>query len=228
MYHHLTIKVLPHKNKMIISFSEETINLNDDGLYIFFTDSFLENLSLKGDLLKKTITYKFVLNNHERTLICPLIKNAIYDIEVIWPAFKLPFRKYPICIYLYAVILYLSSNLSMRKVCVKTRKIFGIEGFCHSTLSRSLKKLSFITDQIDRVVHQHEASDINEPNEDNKSSQSSLRVNPSTQKHFDPFRNEQHHKLRTLLNPILDPCQTAPFSNHINVLFYKKYEKFLL
>lgn len=228
MYYHLTIKVLPHINKMIISFSEETFNLNDDDLFVFFTDSFLENLSLKGDLLKKTIMYKYILNNRERTLVCPLIKNVMGDIEVIWPAFKLPFRKYPICVYLYAVILYLSSNLSMRKVCTKVRKIFGLTGFCHSTLSRSLKKLSFIADQIGRVLHQHEISDIHEPNQDHKSSLSSLRVNPSIQKHFNPFRNEQHLKLRTLLNPILDSCQSAPFSNHINVLFYKKYEKFLL
>lgn len=98
---------------MIISFSEETINLNDDDLNILFADSFLDNLSLKGDLLKKTITYKYILNNHERTLVCPLIKNVTGDLEAIWPGFKLPFRKYPVCVYLYAVILYLSSDLSM-------------------------------------------------------------------------------------------------------------------
>ena len=79
---------------------------------------------------------------------------------VICPSIKLPNRKYPVYVYIYAVILYLSSGLSMRKVALKVRTKFGLENFSHSTLSRVLNKLSLNAEEIAMLS---DADDFEEP-----------------------------------------------------------------
>jgi len=60
------------------------------------------------------------------------------------PAFLVPGRPYPLCVYLYAIDLY-SSNTErgQRWAAGETRKHFGLETFSHTTLGRALKR--FIT-----------------------------------------------------------------------------------
>jgi len=209
---------------MIITFFDEAINHKNDGLYSVFNETFLAELSSQGFLLKKTITYKLSVNNYERNLICPLIRTESGNVTVIWPAFKLPFRKYPAYVYLYAVILYLSSDLSMRKVCTKVRKTFGIDGFCHSTLSRTLKKLSLEAEKLEDIANPQSNTASNSIEANPRSE----RQNSFIRKHFSATRNEAHQKLQIILTSILNLSQTIPLSNQLNMRFYKKYAVFLL
>lgn len=61
---------------------------------------------------------------------------------LLWPAGLVRCRKYPLAVYLFAVSIYLNSDLSMRKVAVLTRKQFGLQNFSHSTISRTLGSLA--------------------------------------------------------------------------------------
>ena len=121
----------------------EKINILNDSFYCTFSDEMLKKLSASGLIRRKKVSYKFFLNNREFKLECPMIKDPHHKNLVIWPAIKLPYRKYPVYVYLYASALYLSSNLSMRSVAAKVRKIFGLDKFSHSTLCRSLKRLFY-------------------------------------------------------------------------------------
>ena len=106
--------------------------------------SYLETLRSNGLFSDKYKEYKISYNYHDYILKCPIIKTSINSDEtsVLLPSFKLPRRKYPVFVYLYAVTLYLYSEISMRKVAALVCKRFGLKNFSHSTISRSLKKLT--------------------------------------------------------------------------------------
>jgi hypothetical protein len=61
---------------------------------------------------------------------------------LIVPEFMKPKRPYPIYVYIYAIMLY-SSNPAMgqRKAAKRTREVFGLQTFSHTTLGRAMKKL---------------------------------------------------------------------------------------
>lgn len=68
-------------------------------------------------------------------------------VGIIFPAFKHPYRKYPVFVYLYAVVLYLAGE-SMRKAARKTAEKFGVPKFSHSTVSRALEALTLKIDEL--------------------------------------------------------------------------------
>ena len=82
-----------------------------------------------------------MLHYHEITIECPILLMKDGSYLIVWPSFKLPYRPYPIFVYLYAVALYLSSGESQRKTAAKTSKVFGMETFDHSTICRFLTKI---------------------------------------------------------------------------------------
>jgi hypothetical protein len=149
---------------MIITLTSHEINIDIDNFSCNLESEVLNKLVSENLSRKKTASYKLFINNRELRLVCPLLKNEQSKNVVIWPSFKLPFRKYPVYVYLYAVALYLSSDLSMRNTASFVRNAFGLDKFSHSTISRALKKLSTIVDTLSDIISGH----VNNNEEDKK------------------------------------------------------------
>ena len=86
---------------MIVTLMLEKINIPGDSFYCTFSNETLEKLSASGLMRRQKISYKLYLNNRELQLECPMIKNTHQKNAVIWPAIKLPYRKYPVYVYLF-------------------------------------------------------------------------------------------------------------------------------
>lgn len=198
---------------MIITVTPEKINIQNENYHCTFSTETLEKLSSGGLTRKKVVTYKLYINHRELQLQCPLLKHPHHKNIVLWPADKLPYRKYPVYVYLYAVALYLSSDMSMRSVAAEVKKSFGLDGFSHSTLCRTLKKLKEMPEVLfliaDRTVEDEEPSLV-------------------VRKAWDPFRQEQYRLLLHRLAPVLDDIQTIGYSNLLNYRYFNKTQRFLL
>jgi len=109
-----------------------------------------EKFREEGLIDKKKRTYRMVLHHREIQVECPVLMDGNRAVGVVMPAFKLPYRAYPCYVYLYAVALYLTGD-SMRKAAGKVRKKFGIPGFSHSTISRTLSILLLKADLLSAV-----------------------------------------------------------------------------
>jgi hypothetical protein len=128
---------------MILTLQTPLFNLNKQTspkILTFSEDELQEYLSM-GAAIKRMKQYTFVLHYHTITIECPILSMKDGSYRIVWPSFKLPYRPYPIFVYLYAAILYLSSGESQRKTAARTAKIFGLETFDHSTISRFLPKI---------------------------------------------------------------------------------------
>ena len=116
-------------------------------------------LKQEGIILNKMWVYRLELNHLDIQIECPVIMNEDKrPICVIMPAFKLPYRRYPGYVYLYAVVIHLM-GLSMRKAAVEVRKKFGIEKFSHSTISRVLAALLLNAESLSQICTQETAYD---------------------------------------------------------------------
>lgn len=194
---------------MIVTVTPEKINIQNDNYHCTFSDETLERLSSGGLTRRCKVTYKLFINHRELQLECPLLKHPQHKNIVLWPAIKLPYRKYPVYVYLYAVALYLSTDLSMRSVVAEVRKIFGLDGFSHSTLCRTLKKLGEMPGDFSFMAI------IEKP---------PLVV----RKGWDPARQEQYRLLLGRLSPVLDNLQTIAYSSLLNYRHFNNTQKFLL
>lgn len=198
---------------MIVTVTPEKINIQNDNYHCTFGDETLEKLSSGGLTRRRKVTYKLFINHRELQLECPLLKHPQHKNIVLWPADKLPYRKYPVYVYLYAVALYLSTNLSMRSAAAEVKKTFGLDGFSHSTLCRTLKKLkesSFELSLITSVISKDEEPPL------------------VMRKSWDPARQEQHRLLLCRLAPVLDSLQTIAYSSLLNYRHFNNTQKFLL
>ncbi|WP_066636794.1 hypothetical protein [Desulfolucanica intricata] len=130
------------KDKLIITLIDTKININSSGFYCNLGQDLLDKLQSCSLLRRKSLVYKLFINSHEKQLICPMLKFPEKKNVVLWPSIKLPYRKYPVYVYIYAAALYLTSKISMREAALKVRQKFRLESFSHSTLSRILRKLS--------------------------------------------------------------------------------------
>lgn len=198
---------------MIVTVTPEKINIQNDNYHCTFSNETLEKLSSGGLTRRRKVTYKLFINHRELQLECPLLKHPQHKNIVLWPADKLPYRKYPVYVYLYAVALYLSTNLSMRSAAAEVKKTFGLDGFSHSTLCRTLKKLkesSFELSLITSVISKDEEPPL------------------VMRKSWDPARREQYRLLLYHFAPVLDSLQTIAYSSLLNYRHFNNTQKFLL
>jgi hypothetical protein len=197
---------------MIVTLTLEKINIKKDDYRCTFSVETLNKLSSAGLIRKRKKIYKLQINNRELQLECPLLKHPNENV-VLWPASKVPYRKYPVYIYLFAVALYLSNDLSMRSVAAKVRQQFGLAKFSHSTLCRALQKLK---EKIPELVS---LTDINTAAE-------TPPIIP--RKNWSPSRQEQYRRLLNILAPVLNKSKTICYSSLLNYRCYNKTMKFLL
>jgi len=106
-----------------------------------------EKFRQAGIVAKKKRLYRMVLHYRDIQVECPVQLDGKKPISIIFPAFKLPYRKYPVFVYLYAVALYLTGK-SMRKAARETAEKFGVPKFSHSTVSRTLDALTLKVDEL--------------------------------------------------------------------------------
>ncbi len=199
---------------MIVTVTPEKINIQNDNYHCTFSTETLGKLSLGSLKRRRWVTYKLYINHRELQLQCPLLKHPQQKNIVLWPADKLPYRKYPVYVYLYAAALYLSSDMSMRSVAAEIKKTFGLTGFSHSTLCRTLKKLRGIVPELSLIADTVEDE-----------VPSSLLV---VRKGWEPARQEQYRLLLHRLAPVLDNLQTVYYSSLLNYRYFNKTQKFLL
>ncbi len=109
-----------------------------------------EKLRQAGVVAKKKRIYRMVLHYRDIQVECPVQLDGKKPVGIIIPAFKLPYRKYPVFVYLYAVALYLAGE-SMRKTARKTAEKFGVPKFSHSTVSRTLDALTLKLDELTAI-----------------------------------------------------------------------------
>jgi hypothetical protein len=195
---------------MIITLTHSPLNILDDKIFVMKEEELVIVSSL-GLLTKRNQTYAVSFNYRDYQLICPVLKAGNGTTAVLWPSFKLPRRRYPVYVYLYAVARYLSSDLSMRAVAVEVRKEFGLATFSHSTLSRTLRKLAAEVDEIAALAQASPCSCM-----------------PLIgRRHWTEERRQTYTELLHALSPIL--VGSAPDqSNRLAYLFYNRYGRFLL
>lgn len=200
---------------MIIALTNDEINIDSDNLCCTLSNETLGKLSSGRFIRRRNASYKLFISNRELRLVCPMLRNWQHKNIVLWPAFKLPFRKYPVYVYLYAVALYLSSDLSMRGTADHVRNKFGLDNFSHSTVSRALKKLFEIADTLLNIMAVSEQ----------------IEERPSGLVIRDRWDNTHLYKYSLLLSillPVLDKNQTIPYSNLLNYKYFNHSLKFVI
>ena len=201
---------------MIVTLTMEEINIQKGNYSCTFSPETLEKLSAGGLLARRKILYKLYIAHRELQLECPVIKTTHRKNIVLWPAIKLPYRKYPIYVYLYAAALYLSSKMSMRSVAAKVRSKFGLDTFSHSTLCRSLKKLmETAPDLLQLVTAEMKKEETTDP--------ALVR-----RRHWDPARKDRYRMLLTALSLVLIRRKTISFSSLLNYKYFNRTMRFLL
>jgi len=202
---------------LIITLTNEKINIDNDNFYCTFSSETLEKLSYHQLARRRNITYKFFISNRELRLVCPLLKTMANENVVLWPSIKLPFRKYPVYVYFYAVALYLSSSLSMREVADRTRIQFGLDKFSHSTLSRTLKKLSGIVEELLNI-----STDI-------LIEKTALNIKTLfIRKHWSDLKKNKYATLLQIFQSVLDKDKINPFSSLLSLKYFNKFMKFAI
>jgi hypothetical protein len=197
---------------MIITLTLEEINIKKDDCRCTFSAETLDKLSSAGLIRRCKKIYKLHLYNREFQLECPMFKHPEENI-VLWPASKIPYRKYPVYVYLFAVALYLSSNLSMRRVAAIVRQHFGLATFSHSTLCRVLQKLTGNIPELLALTDQDHGEE----------------TPPIVlRKNWNLSRQEQYCRLLNIFAPVLNKSKTTCYGSFLNYRYYHKTKKFLL
>ena len=203
---------------MIVTLTLDKINIADDNIYCSFSEETLRKHYSGNSRQRPRKTYKLYLNNRELQLECPVIQNTRQEAIVIWPAIKLPYRKYPVYVYLYGVALYLSSNLSMRQAAAQVRKTFGLDKFSHSTICRTLKKLSEIIADLAKI----RTGDMTEYT-------SGCTINALVpRKNWDSTRQDKYHRILTVLYPVLNKAHIVEYASLLNYQYFNLFKKFII
>lgn len=106
----------------------------------------------------------------------------------------------------------------MRKVATKVRDIFGLEKFSHSTLSRTLKKLTENAPELITVM----PVDTLQYNNDTSP------VELVVRKSWDNSRANKYRPLLNVLYPVLNKSYLIDYAALLNYSYYKKLNKFML
>jgi hypothetical protein len=141
---------------MIITLTDQKINKkikNNEQIITFVEEKILMLLSAYGLFFHQYQEYKINFNYRDYIILCPIlyINN---NKTILFPAFKLPRKKYPCHVYLFAVIKYINSDLNMRQVAKLTRKKFGLDSFSAATVCRSVNKFIEIKDEFESELHE--------------------------------------------------------------------------
>lgn len=135
---------------MIITLTNSKINknkINNVHTLTIVDKELLVILSKCGLFFNQYRELRINFDSVEYTILCPILYINNKKI-ILHPAIKLPRRKYPCYVYLYAVIRYINSDLSMREIAILTRRKFGLDKFSASTVCRSVTQFIKIKDQI--------------------------------------------------------------------------------
>ena len=200
---------------MIVTLTMEEINIQKGSYSCTFSPETLKKLAADGFLGRRKIFYKLYVAHREFQLECPVIKTPHRSTIVLWPAIKLPYRKYPVYVYLYAAALYLSTKMSMRSVAAKVRSIFGLDTFSHSTLCRSLKKLMETAPDLLHLVTAEMKEETPGP-----------ALVP--RRRWGPARQDRYRMLLKALSPALTRQKTISFSSLLNYKYFNRTMRFLL
>lgn len=196
---------------MIITLIDTKININNDDFYCYIAKDIQDKLERNKIIRRRSLAYKLSINNYQKQLICPLLQCPSGVNVALWPSIKLPNRKYPVYVYVYAAALYLSSKMNMRDAASMTRQKFGLESFSHSTLSRILKKLSMNTVKLLSVVR----SDLSPPN-------------PIVgRNHWSCTQLWGYKKLLSIIHPVLKNNGNE-FCSTLNYIYFNKNNSFLI
>ena len=126
---------------MYILAQTNSLEDNNDTIYMVQAPK-LEEEYQKAGYQRHERSYKLEYQRKEYTVLCPEYRNDNISASpiVIVPVFLIPRRPYPVCVYLYSLDLY-SSNpvMGQREAAEKTRELFGLKHFAHTTLGRALK-----------------------------------------------------------------------------------------
>jgi len=135
---------------MIITLTNSKINKNIKNsvhTLTFVDKELLMTLSDCGLFFNQYREYRINFDSVEYIVLCPILYINNKKV-IIHPAIKLPRRRYPCYVYLYAVIRYINSDLNMRQIAKLTRLKFGLDTFSAATVCRSVNEFIKIKDQI--------------------------------------------------------------------------------
>ena len=157
----VNFRLIHGNNKFNVHFIYIQNVICDDSLdfYALFIPIIIKNIRDKYSI--KHSSYSIIINRNKLTFFCPkIIVNKVSTIYK--PFFILPRRIYPICVYIEAILLYLSGNMTQRQVAEAIRNKFSIDNFSASTVSRiinsSYKDIlehdpSFIINNVVNIVN---------------------------------------------------------------------------
>jgi hypothetical protein len=96
----------------------------------------------RNAVLKRMRSYKIEYRHRIYEIICPEYIDENCNSTLIIPDFLIPGRKYPVCVYIYAIHLYCSNKwMGQREAARLTKEKFGLASFSHTTLGRTAKVL---------------------------------------------------------------------------------------
>lgn len=174
----------------------------------------IEFLKKSGLIFKKHKKYLIRINYRIYQIICPIMKNEKDEYVVVIPAFKYPNSNIPIFVHLYAIGLYLSYGESMRKVANKIKKIFGLETFSHTTISRTLKKMiTGIEENKDFFINENKIHNVQQL---------------AVRKHWENDYTKKANILLSFLSPVLAETNVDIANNGTNISyeFFNKNKKY--
>lgn len=200
---------------MIITLTNDKINIDSENFCCTLDSDALSELKFNRFIPRRTLSYTFLINNRELRLDCPVLGNTGAGNVVLWPAIKLPFRKYPVYVYLYSVALYLSTDFSMRDVASIVRQKYGLDKFSHTTVLRALKRLSGIADELMDIMKTVASSPDTGPEVVKRSRWSYLQLT-------------EYGKLLHLLHPVLDKSRSISYSSLLSYKYFNHFMKFVI
>ena len=199
---------------MIVTLINCKINTKKNEVNGYLDNVALSNLNINEYLHVKLLHYKFLTENI-LILICPMLKLKDGKKVVVWPSEKLHGRPYPVYVYLYAIAIYLTEDISMRKAVDKTRKKFKLATFCHSTLSRALKKLR--QNIVQYFADFRSLVEIN-----------LCHLSLIQRRHWGDGQTKEYMKALEVIGPILIDGRELPFGTNLNYRFYNVTQKFII
>jgi hypothetical protein len=185
---------MPPISKMNITLRVSHVNFKDKELPLevrVFSSEEVQEFARQGAITKRNRQYRVVVHYRQFTIECPVLQMGDGNYQVIWPSFKLPYRPYPVFVYLYAAAWYLSSGDSQRAAAEKVMHFFGLETFSHTTVGRFLRRLYQILPYLLKYGAQVMSTwDV-----------TASRVIP--RKHWDKSRCSAAEQLIRLIDPVL-------------------------